>query len=71
MKASEYARLINKAVKEYGDLDVCMTQSGYYADGIFAQLHAPQMQELDISDYDADVEVMVKYIVLGHSLQTY
>ena len=52
MKASEYAKFISKAIEKYGDLDVCITQSGYYSDSPFACLQIPEARSIIISQED-------------------
>jgi hypothetical protein len=69
MLASEYARKLLEQVVIHGDYPVCVTQSGYYADGVFADWYEPSAPE-EISEYSSKYEPK-PYYVLGHSYQSY
>lgn len=82
MLLSEYIKMLKRTLVEHGDHHVAITQDGYYAEGIFAQLYTKaELQILDerpnrykwIEGIHTLVEegVTCKYVVLGHSYQSY
>lgn len=82
MKLSEYIEVLKQALSDLGvDPEVAMTQSGYYADGVFAELYdEPQIEELQVNSSYAWVDgKYVKkeepdnraFLVLGNSHQSY
>ena len=68
MLASEYARKLLEQVEIHGDYPVCITQSGYYADGTFADYYEPTAPEV-VKEWN--VQEGRLYYVLGHSHQSY
>lgn len=80
MKLEDYIEVLQKKLKEVGNVDVAMTQSGYYADGRLADLYDdPAIEEIELgSCYVWEDGVSRKmpsekknFLVLGHSYQSY
>lgn len=81
MTLSEYIKRLQALEENNGHLPVVMTQSGYYADGQFADLYDfPEIKPL--GDYyeeviDGDwskrkrINYTKEYVILGHSHQSY
>lgn len=57
MTLSDYIKVLQALETEHGEKEVCMTQSGYYADGNIADLF--------------DEPEVKRVIILGHSHQSY
>ena len=71
MKLSEYIVMLQEFALNNPDLEVCMTEAGYYADSPFADLYdKPEIKECDVST-EYKVRTMQPFIVLGHSYQSY
>lgn len=68
MLASEYAAKLLERVKIHGDYPVCITQSGYYAEGMFAELMEPESPEI-VKEWNTKGGQL--YYILGHSHQSY
>ena len=79
MTLSEYIKRLQALEENHGHLDVVMTQSGYYADGILAELYQyPEIktvagkQPVKTGEKNwQDIPINMKAIVLGHSHQSY
>lgn len=81
MILSEYIKRLQALEENHGHLEVVMTQSGYYAEGQFADLFDfPEIKTTE--DYyeetiDGDwskrkrIDFSKEYLVLGHSHQSY
>lgn len=78
MFLDEYIEMLKERRAELGNIRVCMTQEGNYAQGDFAYLHAhPIVKELQINGFfewvDGERQVLEpiieKHLVLGHSDQ--
>lgn len=62
MLLSEYIENLKETLENDGDAEVCITQEGYYAEGMFADIN--EFPEKLIQKKDSKV-----YWVLGHSQQ--
>lgn len=82
MKLSEYIEVLKAKLVELGvDPDVCMTESGYYAGGVFADLYEdPQLESIEVrypwgtlpdGTYGRLPDCNETFLVLGHSHQSY
>lgn len=81
MTLSEYIKVLQELEADHGNLQVVMTQSGYYADGGFADLFdSPEVKKIhsyyeEIIDGDwskrKKIPTCNDYVVLGHSNQSY
>lgn len=71
MLASEYAQKMLEQVALHGDFPVAVTQDGYYADGVFADLYEPDAPMM-LKEYTSSGYVdRGMHFVLGHSYQSY
>lgn len=82
MLLSEYIEVLKAALVTNGDAEVAMTQSGYYSDGMFAELYdVPEFERVELGRtsywdnvakaYKATPSNMVDMCILGHSHQSY
>lgn len=80
MKLEDYIAVLQRKLEEVGNVDVAMTQGGYYADGRFADLYdEPQIEVIDLGSryiwVDGVSHIAPKnektFLVLGHSYQSY
>lgn len=62
MTLSEYIKMLQIYEPVHGSTEVVMTQSGYYAEGNFADLY--HLPEIFVHDG-------TRYLSLGHSHQSY
>lgn len=62
MTLSEYIKMLQNYESVHGSTEVAITQSGYYAEGKFADLHHPP---------EIFVHNGTRYLSLGHSHQSY
>lgn len=62
MTLSQFILRLQALEENHGDSEVCITQSGYYAEGTFAEL----FDFPEVKKYSGD-----EYIILGHSHQSY
>lgn len=72
MFLDEYIEMLKERRAEVGNIRVCFTQEGNYAQGNFADLYAhPLPKEIEIFGLFESVSetVIEKYLVLGHSDQ--
>lgn len=68
MTLSEYIKRLQALEENHGHLEVVMTQSGYYAEGQFADLFDfPEIKTVTISG----ATNAKLFCVLGHSHQSY
>lgn len=68
MTLSEYIKRLQALEENHGHLEVVMTQSGYYAEGTFADLFDfPEIKTVAISR-NTNAKL---FCVLGHSHQSY
>jgi hypothetical protein len=81
MKLSEYIDVLKTRLQELGvDPEVCMTQGGYYAEGVFADMYdSPVLRDIELGreikwkdgqSYYTPSQVET-FLVLGHSYQSY
>lgn len=82
MKLSEYIEVLKEKLVELGvDPQVVMTQGGYYAEGVFADLYdEPELRTIELGcefkwgkdgkSYYTEPKPQ-EFIVLGHSYQSY
>lgn len=80
MKLEDYIGMLQRKLEEVGNLEVAMTQGGYYADGKFADMYDdPKVESIELGRQihwvdgkavygESNVQ---KFIVLGHSYQSY
>ena len=83
MKLSEYIKMLQEYSKTVEDIEVCMTQHGYYADGEFADLYdIPEIKTIIVKEANLKFirgigwttispEIKQQFIVLGDSYQNY
>ena len=83
MKLKDYIEMPQKFLidnEHLSETEVCITQDGYYSDGIFADIYEePELEvksyfsvERNAYNYDTKTTKVTKqYIVLGHSSQNY
>lgn len=83
MKLSEYIKMLITYSKTAPDIEVCMTHSGYYADGELADLYdLPEIRSIVTKEVNQKFtkgigwtvispEIKQDVIVLGHSHQSY
>lgn len=81
MTLSEYIKVLQEVEEQHGNLQVVMTQSGYYSEGSFADLFDyPEVQTIksyyeEVIDGDWSKRKRIptnnEYVVLGHSHQSY
>lgn len=71
MMLSDYIEILKGRLEELGDIEVAMTQRGYYADGPLADLHSmPVIEEVTLNRYRDDQSTK-EYLILGDSYQSY
>lgn len=74
MKAIEMMNALKDLIdKEGNDVEIHMTQSGYYSDGDYAEIYLPQKEKVE---HRVEVNGEVEYTKheiwsIGHSRQTY
>jgi hypothetical protein len=82
---SEYIKVLQKTLEMHDDYDVCITESGYYSSGTFADLYdEPEVKEIEFgtgeykpvpngqfAGYRQEVTARQMFVVLGHSEQNY
>lgn len=74
MKLSAYIEMLQRKQAEIGqDIEVAFTQAGYYSDGPLADLYEnPEIREIFINTGGwSSPDITEKYLVLGHSIQSY
>lgn len=80
MRLDAYIAMLQRKLEEVGNLEVAMTQGGYYAEGIFADLYEEAGTEWIELGRDIKWKDGVSYytpsnkqefLVLGHSYQSY
>lgn len=71
MKLARYIRMLEGKLDDLGDVDVAFTQSGYYSDGPFADIHSDPVMEDVVIDAYRDTETTKRFLVLGNSHQSY
>lgn len=80
MKLSAYIETLQQKLADLGDVEVAITQSGYYAEGQFADFYEiPKLQHLCIAGGWRWVdgkqvhvpEAYQDFLILGHSHQSY
>jgi len=83
MKLKDYIEMLQKFLADnehLSETEVCITQEGYYADGMFADIYEePELEvksyfnvERNAYNYDTKTtKVFKQFIVLGHSSQNY
>lgn len=81
MTLSEYIKVLQTLEPKHGNKEVCMTQSGYYSEGNFADLFDyPSVEKVksyyeEIIDGDWSKRKRIPteetFVVLGHSHQSY
>ena len=83
MKLKDYIEMLQKFLvdnEHLSETEVCITQEGYYADGMFADIYEepePEVKsyfnvERNAYNYDTKTTKVTKqFIVLGHSSQNY
>jgi hypothetical protein len=71
MMLSAYIQILIGKLDDVGDIEVAMTQNGYYADGPLANLWSdPHVEKITLHKY-TDAEETKTYLVLGNSYQSY
>lgn len=81
MQLEDYINILRGRLDRLGNVDVCMTESGYYSDGPFAELYAiPEMKSIKINDgwkwidgehVKTNEPEYKDFLVLGNSHQSY
>lgn len=86
MLLKDYVKLLESYVSEYGDVEVAITQEGYYSDDPLAELYTrPLLQNIKhrahyhyVTDSEGALvwkvnkpETNKEYFVIGHSEQNY
>ena len=83
MKLSEYINMLQEYSKTADDLEVCITENGYYSDGPFADLYdLPEVETIvtkaanrvfkeGVGWTTLEPEYVNTFIVLGNSTQNY
>lgn len=78
MFLDDYIQMLQERRSEVGNIRVCMTQNGNYAEGDFAELYAhPLVKELQTNGFFEWVNgerkviepIIEEHLVLGHSDQ--
>lgn len=80
MKLEDYINILQGRLELVGNVDVAITESGYYSEGKFADLYEiPEMKSIQINneykwvdgDYKRVDPIYQDFLVLGHSHQSY
>lgn len=79
MTLSEYIKRLQALEENHGHLPVVITQAGYYADGVLAELYEyPEVKTVSgvhpvrtIEKGWQDIPINMQAVVLGHSYQSY
>jgi hypothetical protein len=71
VKLEDYITMLQRKLIVLGNVEVAMTQGGYYADGPLADLYDdPQLEDVKMWEWKTPERVET-YLVLGHSYQSY
>lgn len=72
MKLEDYIEMLQRKLLVVGNVEVVMTQAGYYADGAFADLYQdPELEQVTVKYRWDGPDEKETFLVLGHSYQSY